>query len=239
MRHFRAHDRIIEQVAGNRDLIGLKDAGRLIRVADVFAATFAVEWLVRVGDVHHQAERLARLLCRGDALCRGGFECGRVSRLGLTAFDEPIEHEVPRIRRIRCGMADFVANRGEVSGRFHDVGHHRIAGIGHLIKSFDMVVMRIAAREECIARWHAVGAYNVGVIEAHALRRQPIDIGRRIRELAAKRTERVGAQVIGSNYQHIEAVRRMRSCHNDSHGKCHSEHYQAVSKSESLIYYTT
>ena len=68
VRKFGPHGGVVEQVAGNRHFLWLEDSRWLVRIVDSPAATaFAVKRLVRIGDVDHQAKRLAGLLCGGDA----------------------------------------------------------------------------------------------------------------------------------------------------------------------------
>src|SRR5438876_12095335 len=69
VRKLLANNWIVEQIAGDWHLVWRKDARRLVRVGNRFAvATFGVERLVRVHDVHDQTEWLSRRLCGIDAV---------------------------------------------------------------------------------------------------------------------------------------------------------------------------
>ena len=107
-------------------------------------------------------------------------------------------------------MRHLAPNAGEVTGILHQVDHVRPAGILHLIKAFDLVVVGDQTREHHVAPGHTVANSHVRVDEAQALLGQAIDIRRGVEQLGTKRPDRVGAHVVHGDHQNVHRRRMQR-----------------------------
>ena len=175
-------------------------------------APLRIKRLVRVRHIDHQAERLARFLRRANSLLRRSLVGGGVLRVRLLSVRQLVERQIPAIRCVRRRVPDLSADCREVAGRFHHIDHHRIAGVLHLVKPLDAVVVRIAARVQHVPRRHAIGHHHMGQVESHRFIRQPINVRRRIGQLTPKRADRISAHVVYGDDQHIERLCSIRCC---------------------------
>jgi hypothetical protein len=233
MGEFLAHHRIVEQKTGNGHFLGLDHPTGHIGIRHGFTAiALGVERLVRIGDVYDEAERLARFFRPGERLLHGGAIGFCIFGIGAFAGGIGIEVNVPAVGGIGSGMGNLVADAGEVAGVFHQAGQMRIGGGGDLVKALDLVVMGVETRPHHIARGHAIADDDVGAIEAHRLRGEPVDVRRSIWQLATKGAERIGAHVIHGDDQQIEfsggvgrrevRAKKRQDEDNDAHGREHT-----------------
>ena len=196
---FLPHFRIVEKKTGDRHFIRLENPRWHMRILAT-TLDLAPKRLVRIGHIHHKTKRFARSLCLLDAIGRGDPE--RIGILVMPFFSvrQRVEIGIPSVRLVRSGVRHLAPDAGEVTCILHQVDHVRPAGILHLIKAFDLVVVGDQAGEHNVAPGHAIANGHVRVGKAQALLGQAIDIRRGVGQLGAERPDRVRAHIVHSDH---------------------------------------
>ena len=166
------------------------------------------ERFVRIGNVDHQTKRFLRFLGLRDAGGGGGAVGLHVFKMRLGAVGQRIEIGVPRVGLVGRRMADLAADAGEVATGFHEIHEVRPAGVFHLIKTLNLVVVRVKAGKHYVAAGHAVAHGGVRVRKAQRLRGEPVHVRRGAGQFAAVHADGIATHVVDRQQQNVRPVGR-------------------------------
>lgn len=151
---------------------------------------------MRVGHVGDPEERLVVGLGPFEERRRTVMEAGRVAPT-LRLDDVPAES------LLEVKMNVLPVHTGQVAGLGpqHFAERRHLPGkrsVGH-----DAVVVRLAAGEHRRAARRADRGVGMGMLEAHSLCSQPVDVGRDGADWAAEGPDRVPVHVVGGEQQYV------------------------------------